>query len=46
MTFSDGCQNGSHFSKWLPSKDISNVHISDYEVFLCAIHALTGFQGQ
>ena len=22
------------------------VHISDYEGFLCAIHALTGFQGQ
>ena len=41
MTVNDGCQNGSHFSKWLPSKD--NVHNSDYGAFLCAIYALIGF---
>ena len=47
MIFSEGCQNGSHFSKWLPSKDkVMCTHISDYGGFLCAILALIDFQGQ
>ena len=43
MILIDGCENDkSHFSKWqLPKK--SNVHISDYGWFLCALHALIGF---
>ena len=41
MIHSDGCQSGSHFSKWLPSKD-KVMYIG----FICVIHALIGFQGQ
>ena len=46
MIFSDGCQNGSYFSKWLPSKDKVMYIISDYGGFLCAIQTLIGFRGQ
>ena len=47
MIFSDGCQNGSHFSKWLPLKDkvmyISRIMEDFYVQYN---HALIGFRGQ
>ena len=45
MIFSDDCQNGSPFSKWPPGK-YKTMYVSNFGEFLCAIHALIGFQGQ
>ena len=47
MVFRDGCQNGSHFSKWLPSKDkVMYIYRIMEDFYTCAIHALIGFQCQ